>query len=145
MKRVADPALGCPSAATGDVVLETLAKRHCSDAVAASTRPASEDTTFFLDDCSASEYSLFGTPEGTGSGVSPAGSVCDDDASTHDEYEGPSSSIVQKITAATTQDPLSYWQEHDYPTPTQMWGGDEVGDIADPCAARLQGVAPELE
>ena len=86
--------LGCSSAATGDVVLEPHAKRHCSAAGVASTRLASEDTILPLDDCSASEYTLFGTPEGTESGGSSAGSVCDEDASTHNGFRAPSSFIV---------------------------------------------------
>ena len=143
MKRMNGIGLGCSSAATGDVVLEPHAKRHCSAAGVASTRLASEDTILPLDDCSASEYTLFGTPEGTESGGSPAGSVCDEDASTHDEYEVPSSSIVPKLTAA--REPISYWHLLDYPSPTQMWGGDEIFDFGDTCAARSHGFAPEQE
>ena len=65
MKCAVGPAWGCSIAATGEVVLEPHAKRHCSAAGVATTRPASEDTILSLDACSDSEYTLFGTPEDT--------------------------------------------------------------------------------
>ena len=37
------------------------------------------------------------------------------------------------------------WQDNDYPSPTQMWGGDEIFDFGDTCAARSHGFAPEQE
>ena len=79
-KSAVGAAWGCSIATTGEVVLEPHAKRHCSAAGVASTRLASEDTILSLDDCSASECTLFGTPEDTESGGSPAGSVCDEEA-----------------------------------------------------------------
>ena len=87
MKNVVDHALASSRAAARDVVLELHAKRHCSAAVIASTGPLS------LDNGSASDVALFGTPEGADSGGSPAGSVFDDGASARDAYEGPSGPV----------------------------------------------------
>ena len=137
--------LACSSVVTGDVVLEPRAKRHRSAAVVAAASLASEKVVVSLDDCPASEYTLFGTPEATESGGSPVASVCDEDASTYDEFEGPCSAIVQKVTMTSAQKPASYWQDRDYPSPTQMWGGDEIANYSDPRADRLRDLAVEQE
>ena len=80
--------LPCSSVVTGDVVLEPPAKRYRSVAVPDSARLASEDVLSSSDDCSASEDTLFGSPEESESGGILLGPVFDDDASTHDEFEG---------------------------------------------------------
>ena len=145
MTSLLGPVLACSSVATGDVVLEPRAKRHRSAAVVASASIASENVVVALDDCSASEYTLFGTPEATESGGSPVGSVCDEDASTHDEFDGPSSAVVQKVTMTSVREPASYWEDRNYPSPTQMWGGDEIANCSDPWADALRGLAVEPE
>ena len=100
MKCVVGPALGCPSVAAKNVVLEPHAKRHCSVAVVASTVPASEDRIFFLDDC-------------------PPSDEC---ASCDDEYDALFS-YDEECTAQLMLPPSSYWQDHDYPSLTQIiWG-----------------------
>ena len=126
MTSLLGPVLACSSVATGDVVSEPRAKRHRYAAVVASASIAFENVVVALDDCSASEYTLFGTPEATESGGSPVGSVCDEDASTHDEFDGPSSAVVQKVTMTSVREPASYWEDRNYPSPTQMWGGEEI-------------------
>ena len=94
MTSLVGPLLACSSVATGDVILESRAKRHRSAAPVASARLAPENVVVHLDDCSASGYTFFGTPETAESGGSPVRSVCDEDASS-DEFEGLSSAIAQ--------------------------------------------------
>ena len=137
------PVLACSSGATGDLVLESRAKRHRTAALVASASLASGNVVLPFDDCSASEYTLFGTPEPTESGGSPVGFVCDEDASTHDEFEGPSAAIVQKVTTTSAHERASYWQDRGYPSPTQTWGGDDIAAYSDPWADGLWDPAVE--